>query len=119
MPWHRVLDALAEGERAVVQVGERDVLLINHAGEVFACDNLCPHMRLPLEIGEVRADCVIQCPWHRSSFDLRSGHVHTWSTWPPGIGAVLARITPQRDLPVFPVQIDEEGAVWVELADGQ
>jgi nitrite reductase/ring-hydroxylating ferredoxin subunit len=46
---------LAPGQRMVVAVGGRNILLTNHVnGQLYACDNACYHHGMPLQGGECR-----------------------------------------------------------------
>src|SRR3954451_21231355 len=68
-------DLEARGQR-VVKVGERQVLLLLHEGEVRALDNRCPHMGYPLSKGTI-TEGVLRCHWHHWRFDLCSGGCFT------------------------------------------
>ncbi len=85
MSWTKVLsvDSLAPGARQVVKVGENSILLINNNGQFHAVGNRCPHLKLSMTKGKITEDGAIVCPWHRSSFDLCTGAVKDWITWPP------------------------------------
>ncbi|MGH2415500.1 MAG: Rieske (2Fe-2S) protein, partial [Microcystaceae cyanobacterium] len=102
------------GMREVVKVGNRNILLLNHEGQLYAVDNTCPHLNLPLKKGKITEDKAIVCPWHRSAFDLCTGNVKSWSSWPPGVGKALGMISPEKSLPVFPIRV-ENGSVWVDV----
>lgn len=117
MSWTKVLaaDALAPGARQVVNVGKRKILLLNHENQVYAVDNICPHLKLPLKSGKIQ-DGAIVCPAHRSAFDLRTGEANIWCPWPPGVGKVFSLISQQKALPVFPVRV-EDGSIWIEVAE--
>ena len=73
-PWVRVvtLDELRSGEVTEVAAGGRTVALANVEGEVFAVDSVCPHAGGPLGDGQLEG-CVLICPWHGWSYDLRTG----------------------------------------------
>jgi nitrite reductase/ring-hydroxylating ferredoxin subunit len=116
MGWTSVLaaDALAGDGRQVVKVGDLAILLLNHQGTIYAVDNLCPHLKLPMKKGKVTGDCAIVCPWHKSAFDLKSGAVRNWTPWPPVMGKVLGMVSSEKALTVFPTRI-EEGQIWVEI----
>lgn len=43
-------------------------------GEVCAIAETCSHLGGPLAEGERRGDTIV-CPWHGSTFDLRTGAV--------------------------------------------
>ena len=81
-------DQLPPGERKLVAVRGRDVVVFNVEGEYFALLDRCPHQGGPLcrgklvglatstEPGKIRYTRrgeVIRCPWHGWEFDLRTG----------------------------------------------
>ncbi|AKG24160.1 Rieske (2Fe-2S) protein [Calothrix sp. 336/3] len=115
MTWTKVLaaDALTPGGREVVKVGDRKILVLNHQGQLYAVDNSCPHMKLPMKKGKITEDGAIACPFHRSVFDLRTGEVKNWTPFPPVVGKALGMISPEKALPVFPTRV-EEGSIWVD-----
>jgi nitrite reductase/ring-hydroxylating ferredoxin subunit len=116
MGWVSVLaaDALANNERRVIKVEGSSILLLNHENNIYAMDNLCPHLKLPMQKGKISGDCTITCPWHKSTFNLQTGAVENWTPWPPGVGKVLGMVSTQKPLPVFPTRIDE-GQIWVDI----
>lgn len=116
MSWTKVLpaDALSPDSREVVKVGNRNILLLNHQGQVYAVDNMCPHLKISLKKGKITEDGAIVCPMHRSAFDLTTGEVKTWTPWPPVVGNVLGMISQEKPLPVFPVKV-EEGSIWIDV----
>ncbi len=116
MAWLKVLpvDTLSEGEKKVVKVGSRSVLLVNHSGQFYAVDSICPHLKLSLKKGKVTPEGEIVCPWHRSAFNLCTGNVASWTPWPPGVGKILGMVSSEKALPVFPTRV-EEGSIWVDV----
>ena len=75
-PWAAVADDddLAEGKPMLVEVNEKPVLLYRCQGEILAIGAVCSHEAGPLEEGKFDG-CQVECPWHQSVFDLRSGRV--------------------------------------------
>lgn len=65
-------DELAPGTARQVDVGERELALVNVGGTFYAVDNACPHQHGPLGEGAVQDHSVI-CPWHQWEFDVRTG----------------------------------------------
>ncbi len=77
------------GTIKVLAFGEREVGVYNVRGEYFAIRNFCPHRGAPICKGPLTGTMVptdpgaalawgleghvVQCPWHRWEFDLRSG----------------------------------------------
>ncbi|MCX7594567.1 MAG: Rieske (2Fe-2S) protein [Fischerella sp.] len=116
MSWTQVLsaDALSPGARQVVKVGNRSILLVNHEGQLYAVENACPHLKLPLKKGKITPDGAIVCPWHRSAFDLRTGEAKEWIAWPPIVGKAMSVVSPQKPLSVFPIRV-EAGNIWIDV----
>lgn len=57
-----------------VEVNDERVCLANVNGKYYAIGNVCTHMGGPLAEGKLE-DYIVQCPWHGSRFDIRSGKV--------------------------------------------
>ena len=79
---------LAPGERKVINVGRREIVVINDDGIAYALFNRCPHQQAPLDPGRLSgapshgpvgsfhydpARRVLRCPWHHYEFDLSDG----------------------------------------------
>jgi nitrite reductase/ring-hydroxylating ferredoxin subunit len=85
--------------KKVVTVNGQELLLLNIKGEIFACENECPHQGSPLHSGIVK-DGHLSCPRHGYRFNLKSG---------------TCLDNPALTLKVFPAQIlDDE--ILVDLA---
>ena len=65
---------LPPGAMRMVEVDENQVLLANVDGNLYACDNVCPHSGGPLAEGELNEE-EVECPWHGSVFNVTSGQV--------------------------------------------
>lgn len=115
MVWTSVLaqDALPVGNREVVKVGEQKVLILNHEGEIYALENACPHLKLPMAKGKI-ANGAITCPWHRSSFNLCSGAVEEWITWPPVVSKAMSLVSAEKAIKVFPTRL-EDGKILIDI----
>jgi nitrite reductase/ring-hydroxylating ferredoxin subunit len=76
------------GERKLVTLRGREIVVFNVGGEFFAFLNRCPHEGAPLCHGAVmglvqgttpgefhysRDGEILRCPWHGWEFDLRTG----------------------------------------------
>jgi nitrite reductase/ring-hydroxylating ferredoxin subunit len=116
MSWTKVLaqDELPTDGRKVVKVEQRAILLLNHNNQIYAVENSCPHMKLPMRKGKITEDGAIVCPFHRSAFDLATGNPVKWTPFPPGVGKLLGMISTEKSLAVFPTRV-EEGSIWVEM----
>ena len=65
---------IPEGGVMGVEVEGKNLALVNLRGEIYALDDSCPHQAGPLSEGQIVGE-EIECPWHRSCFDIRTGRV--------------------------------------------
>ncbi len=73
---------MADGETKRVDVDGQAILLYRAGSSVSAISAVCAHAGGPLEEGKVADGCV-ECPWHQSVYDLKSGAVvHGPTTFP-------------------------------------
>jgi glycine/D-amino acid oxidase-like deaminating enzyme/nitrite reductase/ring-hydroxylating ferredoxin subunit len=74
--WTRAmkLTELEEGRPSCANVGERKLMLVRLGPAVHALDNVCTHAGGPLCNGRIEGT-EIECPWHQSRFDVRTGEV--------------------------------------------
>ena len=73
------LAELPPGSMMRVTRGDLDVLIAHTEEGLVATADRCPHMSAPLSMGRLEG-CVVTCPLHRGSFDLRTGDVVTFPT---------------------------------------
>lgn len=90
-------EALAPGERMIVDVDGVEVAVFNVDGEYYAVEDVCTHDGGELASGEVE-DTAIVCPRHGARFCLKTGKVLE----PPAY----------EDVACFPVRV-HEGVVQV------
>ena len=57
-----------------VEVNGEKVCLVNVEGKYYAIGNVCTHLGGPLAQGKLEG-YEVQCPWHGSRFDIRTGKV--------------------------------------------
>ncbi|HET7148426.1 MAG TPA: Rieske 2Fe-2S domain-containing protein [Candidatus Nitrosopolaris sp.] len=94
---------LQEGGLLKVESGGKPVVLSMVKGKVYAIDAVCSHEGGPLEEGTLEG-YEVECPWHGSKFDVRTGAVRN----PPAD-------TPQS---VYEVKV-ENNDILVRQAHGQ
>ncbi|MEG3143662.1 Rieske 2Fe-2S domain-containing protein [Sphingomonas sp. RT2P30] len=70
-PVAAVADVAPDTTRTVT-VGNRSIMIVHHAGRLFAVENRCSHAEQPLECGRVRYGWIA-CPAHGAKFDLATG----------------------------------------------
>lgn len=98
-------DDFEEGEGKPFTVEGTHIAVFRHEGKFNAVDNRCPHMGYPMSEGSVR-DGVLICHWHHWEFDLKTGGCFITS----GGG---------NDLKSFPVEVRDDGCLYVGLAPGE
>ena len=103
---------VALGGKKRFRMENRTILLFHLEEGFFATAAHCPHVMAPLQRGKMVEECVIQCPFHRAQFDVRTGEVRKWATFPPGIADFLNLFRKKKNLATYPVQV-ENGEVWV------
>lgn len=96
------LDELPPGEVSVVTGGPERIAVFNADGELYAVADRCTHQEAYLSDGWLEG-CLVECPLHSASFDLRTGH-------PTGPPATL----PVR---VYPVEV-RDGVIYVGAMAG-
>lgn len=87
-----------EDDTYPVDVEGRNVCLFNLGGEIFATEGKCTHGDADLSQGMVVDSCLIECPLHEGTFDIRTGR------------AVGAPCT--EDLRRYPVKVDQ-GVIYL------
>ena|SRR5687768_966368 len=65
---------LSDGETLRINLNGTVLVLARSKGNLFAFQEFCTHRFGPLSEGCIH-DGEIECPWHRSRFDMRSGKV--------------------------------------------
>ena len=102
--------SLASGEmRREMLLGEPVLLGRNHAGEVFALRDICPHRGVPLSAGRIRPDNNVECPYHG------------WRFRKNGSCAKIPSLTGHETLEAdnirvraYPVR-EQDGLIWVYM----
>ncbi len=61
-----------EGERLIVQVGDRSIGVFHHGGQWCALLNYCLHRGGPVATGTLEGD-TLTCPWHGYQYDVTTG----------------------------------------------
>ncbi len=74
--FEKVADAsdVAAGTTKIVKIMGEEIAIANVGGEFYAFPNKCTHMGGPVGRGKLTG-YVVQCPWHGSKFDVRTGAV--------------------------------------------
>jgi nitrite reductase/ring-hydroxylating ferredoxin subunit len=89
---------ITQGSMKIVKVGGVEVLVANVDGSFYAINNKCTHVGGPLGRGTLTNN-IVQCPWHGSKFDVKTGAV---------VGGPA-----QKPEPSYEVKVDGSG-IWVK-----
>ncbi|MFC2064832.1 Rieske (2Fe-2S) protein [Chloroflexota bacterium] len=84
------IDDLPSGERLFVEVDEKQMVLINLAGNIYALGDVCSHDDGPIGEGEIDGHEII-CPRHGARFDIFSGKA--------------MQLPAAVDIPAYPVRV--------------
>ena len=85
-----------------VRVGSREVALAHTEDRLYAVENSCSHAGGPLGDTRLKEGCFVECPWHNSVFDVRTGAV--------------VRGPARKEVKLYDVMI-QDGKVFVALPD--
>lgn len=99
--WVRIAgyDDVPEDGTLGVETSGRSICLYKLSGNIFATDNKCTHGDADLSDGLIQDGCLIECPLHEGTFDIRSGK------------AASAPCT--QDIRTYPVRL-EGGGVFIK-----
>lgn len=67
---------LGDGQMLLARVGDERVVVGRCSQGLFAFSDHCTHRGGPLSDGAL-VGCTVQCPWHGSQFDIKTGRVVT------------------------------------------
>ena len=105
-----------------VQVDGENICVVNVEGKYFAINNICTHEGGPLADGTLEG-YEVECPWHGSKFDVRTGEVKnppatepepTYEVKIAGTDILLKKRTPAAE--VSPLQPSSRPSSEYELA---
>ena len=101
------------GEMKECKVNDESVLVYHLSDGFYATHNRCTHLFGPLQKGKIVDGGKIQCPWHHSCFDIRTGEVVEWANYPPGI-QFLNIVRKEKALRTYKVTV-EDGNLFVDI----
>src|SRR6266513_6332231 len=70
------------------------VCLVRYNGEVSALSDICTHQHFSMSLGDLLDDGTLQCAWHGTRYDCRTGEVK--------------QVPATSPLPVFQVRLEGE-----------
>lgn len=102
------LAELKEKIRITKTIDNHKVMFVWHNDKIHALQAQCPHLKLPLTKAKINEKNEITCPFHHSKFDICTGQVKCWSTWPPVVGSLFGKISKEKDLKIYETQVQNE-----------
>src|SRR5919107_5441756 len=87
-----------------VQVDGENICVVNVEGKFYAIGSICTHEGGPLADGTLDG-YQVECPWHNSRFDVRTGEV----TSPPA----------NEPEPIYEVKVDHNDILIRKRSDGE
>ena len=85
-----------------VRLGSRELAVARNEDGIFVVDNACTHAGGPVGDTRLREGCFVECPWHNSVFDVRTGAV--------------VRGPARKELKAYDVTV-QDGKIFVSLPD--
>ena len=70
------------------------VCLVRYNGEISAVSDICTHQHFSMSLGDLLEDGTLQCAWHGTRYDCRTGEVK--------------QVPATSPLPVFQVRLEGE-----------
>jgi 3-phenylpropionate/trans-cinnamate dioxygenase ferredoxin component len=104
---------IKRGQMKAFTVEGQKIVVYNLADGFFATQATCTHVFAPLARGKIIEGRMVQCPFHRARFDIRTGKVVDWANFPPGI-QVLNIVRSEKALRTYKVTV-KDGEVAVNL----
>jgi phenylpropionate dioxygenase-like ring-hydroxylating dioxygenase large terminal subunit len=95
--------------RREMLLGEPVLLGRNHAGEVFALRDICPHRGVPLSAGRIKPDNSVECPYHG------------WRFRKDGVCSAIPSLVPGQDFDPEKIKVrsyavrEQGGLIWVYM----
>src|SRR6266496_2663730 len=68
------------------------ICLVRHKGEISALSDICTHQHFSMSLGDLLEDGTLQCAWHGTRYDCRTGEVK--------------QVPATSPLPVFEVRLE-------------
>jgi nitrite reductase/ring-hydroxylating ferredoxin subunit len=61
-----------DGTMKHIEIGQKEILIANVAGKIYAIDDRCGHMNAPLSMGKLKGN-IVECVLHHAQYDVTTG----------------------------------------------
>jgi nitrite reductase/ring-hydroxylating ferredoxin subunit len=118
---------IAIGGMKAVEIGDKEIVLCNYEGKIYAIERHCGHMKAPLDMGTLEG-YILTCPMHYAQFDITTGEALSGPVprAPSGepksentkdfsryMGSLMTKID-THDIKTFPVKVEGD-SIKVEI----
>lgn len=90
----KAIDSLPLDKAISIEVDDRKLVIARHNEGYFVTDEKCPHQGLPLSRGGFCEKGQLVCPFHRYSWDMKTGRESRQN---------------ERNMVIYPTKIDSTG----------
>ena len=66
------VDDIPAGNMKHIEVGGKEIVIVNANGKFYALNDRCAHMNAPLSMGNLTGN-IVTCPFHGAKFEVNSG----------------------------------------------
>jgi nitrite reductase/ring-hydroxylating ferredoxin subunit len=66
------VDDIPAGSMKHIEVGGKEIVILNANGKFYALNDRCAHMNAPLSMGNLTGN-IVTCPFHGAKFEVNSG----------------------------------------------
>lgn len=77
------VDKIPAGKKIKVEAKNKEIMLSNVDGKIYAIDNICSHEQCGLDEGDLEG-FTITCSCHGAKYDVRTGDGHKETPWGTG-----------------------------------
>jgi nitrite reductase/ring-hydroxylating ferredoxin subunit len=102
------LSELKKVGRQTIGIESHQLLLIWHENALHVVQAKCPHLGMSLLKGKIDEQCHLVCPFHKSTFDLKTGDVGSWSPWPPVVAKLLGKMSKPKSLKIYEARVEND-----------
>ncbi len=120
MFWNKILLSkdLENSDKKKVNFNNQEAIFVINNNILSSFFNMCSHMNLPIEMGQITPDNEFLCPFHDSKFCLKTGAVKKWvltsAKWMPDEAKELTKAIKEIPLDLLPI-MDKNDHIWLSL----
>ena len=114
------VDDIPAGNMKHIEVGGKEIVIVNANGKFYALNDRCAHMNAPLSMGNLTGN-IVTCPFHGAKFEVNSGKKveepvltssqemeplpKTWQNFMEYVGQLMSHIK-TYDQPAYEIKVE-------------